>query len=91
MNYLVVKISLKKKVKKTNLLQNTIKKPRYNKVLDFIKKLLEVGLGDSKEAKIIRSLIKKLSLKDNKKAGKGKEKKPQLLEDSDPGPSRARR
>ena len=74
MNYLVAKTSLKKKVKKANLLQNIIKKLYYNKVLDFIKRLLEVRLGDFKETKIIRSLIKKLLLKDNKKIRKRKEK-----------------
>jgi len=49
-----------------------------------------VGLGDSKEAKIIRDLIEKLLLKDNKKTRKGKEKEVGLPKDSNPGPSRAR-
>ncbi|KAH8759247.1 hypothetical protein BGZ57DRAFT_858765 [Hyaloscypha finlandica] len=50
--------------------------PGESREITILRKLLVAGLGDSKEAKIIRDLIEKLLLKDNKKARKGKEKEP---------------
>jgi hypothetical protein len=87
-NHPAAKTSSKKSVKKSDLPSAAIQKQRRGGMSNFTKKLMRAGLGESKEAKMIQFWLNKLSLKENHKSEKGKEKQTNSVSDGDPGPSK---